>query len=61
MYTKHEMTVLIEEKLKKAFKGKNECKQDLYTFEKWMFQNPKITGSPLTTVIYLVKVETAEA
>ena len=32
-YTKHEVNVLIEKKLKKAFKRKKKLKQDLRTFE----------------------------
>ena len=34
MYTKHEVNVLIEKKLKKAFKGRKKHKQELHTFEK---------------------------
>ena len=34
MYTKHEMNVLINKKLKKAFKGRRKYKQELRTFEK---------------------------
>ena len=34
MYTKHEVDVLIERKLKKAFKGRKKPKQELRTFEK---------------------------
>ena len=34
MYTKHEVNVLIEKKIKKAFKGRKKCKQQLRTFEK---------------------------
>ena len=32
-YTKHEVNILIEKKLKKAFKGKKKRKQELRTFE----------------------------
>ena len=34
MYTKHEVNVLIKKKLKKAFKGRKKCKQELRAFEK---------------------------
>ena len=33
-YTKHEVNVLVEKMLKKAFKGRKKCKQELRTFEK---------------------------
>ena len=33
-YTKHEVNVLIEKELKKAFKGRKKRKQELHTFEK---------------------------
>ena len=39
-YTKHEVNVLIENKLKKAFKGRKKRKQELRTFE-----NMKVSGS----------------
>ena len=34
MFTKHEVNVLINKKMKKAFKGKKRRKQKLRTFEK---------------------------
>ena len=34
MYTKHKVNFPIEKKLKKAYKGKRKCKQELHTFEK---------------------------
>ena len=34
MFSKHEVNVLIEKELKKAFKGRKKCKKELGTFEK---------------------------
>ena len=33
-YTKHKVNVLIKKKLKKAFKGRKKCKQEIHAFEK---------------------------
>ena len=49
-FTKHEVNVLIEKKLKKSFKGR-----------KRKFQDLKSLVNPLTTAMHLVKAITAEA
>ena len=55
------MNVPIEKKLKKAFKGKKMRKQELCTFEKGMFQNPRTLHSLLMITMCLLKAMTAEA
>ena len=52
------MNVLIEKKLKKAFKGRKKCKQELRTFQKM-----DVSGSEQSdqSLMYLVKAMTSEA
>ena len=60
-YTKHEVNILIEKKLEKAFKGRKKRKQELHSFEKIEVLGSEESHQSLTTVMHLVKAIIAEA